>query len=204
MKRLTSFMVLFFSFSVSAGESHNLLRGYAKVNQIIHERVAEDNGFELSQYLDKTEIVPTTGDLLNLLGTYNGTDTNSRYSNGDPNSINMLLWYIVLDEFSFAIAVNCYSFKTVRSDATYPLVLKPEFLAALKPLCSWPAATAQTDAVLYGFWSGLVGYDAPPEEFQAWKNYFLKEESYQSAAMTTVLAEMALAALYNPYFLLEE
>ncbi len=205
MKIVVSIVVFFFSLNASATDPHNLLRGYAKINQIIHERIAEENGFELSQYLDKNEVVPSDGDLLTLLGTYHGPDTNSTYQNGDPNSINMLLWYIVLDEFAFGIAVTCYSINSHQfGDPTYPLILKTDFLAALKPLCQWPAASAQTDDVLYGFWSALVGFDAPPEEFQSWKQYFQTETSYQTAPMTSVIAEMVLAALYNPYFLLEE
>ena len=181
-------------------------RGYSKINQIIHERVAQDNGFELGQYLDKVAIAPQTGDLLSLLGTYDGADTNSTYRNGDPNSINMLLWYIVLDGLAVAIAGQCDggTAAMVADGPVKPLVLRPAFSAALRPLCAWPDASAKTDAVLFGFWSGLVGFDAPPEEFQAWKTYFLDQTQSDQTNASAVIADMGLAALFNPYFLLEE
>jgi hypothetical protein len=201
------FFALSFCFGISAfaQTTHNPFRGYAQINQIIHQRVAQDNGFELGQYLDKISIIPTTGDLLSLLGTYDGSDTNSTYRNADPNSINMLLWYIALDELSIDIANNCSSVHVSAGapGPVQPLQLLPSFLAAVTPLCQWPAPSAQTDAVLYAFWSGLMGYDAPSTEFNAWKNYFLTEPSYQTASVSTVISEMGLAALYNPFFLLE-
>jgi hypothetical protein len=199
-------MVCFFESFAEAQSSpiHNPFRGYAKINQILHERVAVENGFQLGQYLDKVSIIPASGDLLSLLGTYDGSDTNSTYRNADPNSINMLLWYIALDELSTDIASNCSGNSSAPlPGAVQPLVLLPAFQAALKPLCFWPAAQAKTDDVLYAFWSSLLGYDAPPEEFLAWKNYFLSESAYDEAPITTVISDMGLAALYNPYFLLE-
>ena len=195
---------LFFSLNADAA-GHSVFRGYTQINQTVHERVAEENGFELGQYLDKVSVVPSSGDLLSLLGTYDGSDTNSTYRNGDPNSINMLLWYIALDEFATDIASNCAQ---ITSDVgspgpVQPLVLRPEFLKVLEPLCAWPEANSKSDAVLYAFWSALLSYDASPEEFQAWKNYFLTEESYQTAPIGTVISDMGVAALFNPYFLLE-
>jgi hypothetical protein len=177
----------------------NPLKGYAKINSIVHERIAKTNGFELGQYLDKVETIPN-GDLLSLLGTYDGSDTNSTFHNGAPNTLNMLLWYIAFNKLSDAIASNCSGMTTDGSN----LVLIPQFAAALKPLCAWPAKSAQSDGVLYGFWSAILSYDAPPEEFQAWKTFFLSESSYQGANASTVISDMALSALYNPYFLLED
>jgi hypothetical protein len=193
--------------SAWAQSDHDVFRGYTAINQIIQERVAQDNGFELGQYLDKVSVIPSSGDLLSLLGTYDGSDTSSTFRNGDPNSINMLLWYIALDEFAADIASNCNSVtQNVPSGASgvSPLVLNDDFLAALKPLCAWPDPSAKIDAVLYAFWSALLQYDAPPEEFQAWENFFLNEPAYQNASAASVISDMGLAALYNPYFLLEQ
>ena len=47
-----------------------------------------------------------------------------------------------------------------------------------------------------------MSFDAPPEEFAAWKDYFLNEAEYANAPASTALPAMTLAALFNPYFLL--
>ena len=180
-----------------AQAGHDEFRGYAEVNKLIHERVAQENGFELGQYLDKVSALPTSGDLLSLLGTFDVSDPSSTFRNGDPNSINMLLWYIALDKFATDIASHC-------TMGLGTLILRDEFWAALKPLCAWPEPSAKTDAVLYLFWSALLRYDAPPEEFQAWKTFFIQEPAYQNASAQTVISEMGLSALYNPYFLLKQ
>lgn len=208
MKALIPFLLLFFSVQTKSNASlvQPVFRGYSKINRIIHERVAEENGFELGQYLDKVALVPASGDLLSLLGTYDGADSNSTYRNGNPNSMNMLLWYIALDEFSTDIANQCSGDKELNESkaGVSPLRLKTRFRSALSPLCAWPDASAKTDSALFAFWSAFLSYDAPVEEFQAWKNFFLTDDTYQNMTAKKVISDMGVAALFNPYFLLEQ
>ena len=208
MKMFILLFVLFFSLQkkATANSVRPVFRGYSKINRIIHERVAEENGFELGQYLDKVALVPASGDLLSLLGTYDGADSNSTYRNGNPNSMNMLLWYIALDEFSTDIANQCSGEKELNDSkaGVSPLRLKTRFRSALSPLCAWPDASAKADSALFAFWSAFLSYDAPVEEFQAWKNFFLTDEAYQNGPASKVISDMGVAALFNPYFLLEQ
>ena len=205
MKRIAFIVSIFFLsmpcfLSAHAQDSTNTYRGYTEVNRLILERVAQTNGFQIGQYLNETAQEPSVGDLLSLLGTYVGSDTSDSYRNGTPDSVSMLLWYIALNKLSIDIAAYCNP--NFIPKGLHPLVIQDQFQAALKPVCAWPASTAQNDAVLFGLWSALVGYDAPPEEFQAWKNFFLQEPSYQTAPISTVISNMVLSALFNPYFLL--
>jgi len=201
MKVVAVFLILLSS-STATAEGNNVLRGYTVVNRLVHERIAQRNGFQVGQYLlPQAGSTPQNGDLLSLLGTYDGSDTSAAYSNGDPNTVNMLLWYIDLNMFADDIALQCAPSLT-DEPKVYPLKLTKDFLAALKPLCAWPAESAKSDAVLYAFWSGILGFDAPPEEFQAWKNYFLTGAEYSSASAAKLISAMSLAAMFNPYFLL--
>jgi hypothetical protein len=201
------------------------LRGYTEVNRIIHERIARTNGFELGQYLGDNSSQPSVGKLLALLGTYVGSSTDGDYRNGDPNSVNTLLWYIALSQFAQDITDTCNTpspsidpsplpsseasvepspsvMPSPSPSPTPPLALRPNFRAALLPLCAWPAASAKTDDALYNYWSALMSFDAPPEEFAAWREYFLNEAEYANAPASAALPAMTLAALFNPYFLL--
>jgi len=226
-----------------ADDPATTLRGYTEVDRIIHERIARTNGFELGQYLGDDSTQPSEGKLLALLGTYVGSDTNGGYRNGDPNSVNTLLWYIALSQFAQDIADTCNKPEPVPTPSVVPmpsstpssiasaspsgtpelqataeaspspspspsesppaqLAVRPTFHAALMPLCKWPADSAKSDTALYNYYTALLSFDAPPEEFAAWKDYFLNNAQYANAPASTALPAMTLAALFNPYFLL--
>jgi len=209
MKKFTLVILFFISCSAHAG-SNSVLRGYTQINRLIHERIAQRNGFHVGQYLlGQSTSSPQNGDLLSLLGTYDGSDTSAAYANGDPNTVNMLLWYIDLNMFAEDIALQCappaHEEILLQDDPkVFPLKLNPDFMAVLQPLCAWPNDAAKTDAVLYAFWSAILGFDAPPEEFQAWKTYFLTDPEYTTASPAKLIAAMSLSAMFNPYFLLAE
>ncbi|MBI3556741.1 MAG: hypothetical protein HY074_10800 [Deltaproteobacteria bacterium] len=84
-------------------------RGYTEVNRILKERVARANGFQLGKYLGESSAEPGSNGLLSLLGTYLGSDTDAAYRNGQPNSLNMLLWYLALSGLATAAVVMKHS-----------------------------------------------------------------------------------------------
>ena len=172
-------------------------RGYTEVNRILKERVARANGFQLGKYLGENASEPNPNGLLALLGTYLGSDTDAAYRNGEPNSINMLLWYLALNGLASDIGGLC----EVQAQSS-PLRPLPEFEAALKPLCAWPQDSARTEQVLYGYWVALMSFDAPTEEYEAWKTYFLSTPEFRQASGRQAVAALTLGVLYNPYFLL--
>ena len=173
-------------------------KGYTEANRLIKERIADStNGFELGKYLGEPVAEPSATGLLALLGTYIGSGTDAEFRNGDPNAMNLILWYIALSGFATDVASHC---------ATTPNPGAPNLLAtfetALKPVCAWPADSAKTDAVPQALWLALMEFDAPETEYQAWKQYFVSDPVLSQATAPKALSAMILAALYNPYFLL--
>ncbi len=188
--------------------THLPLKSYSKINRIVVTRLLQDPSFQIGVYLLEHPVYteePLPGDPLSLLGTYDGSDTNAGFSNGDPNALNLLLWYIDLNLFADAIAQNCLPDQERKFDGLgNPIYLNATAKQALQPLCQWPAASAQTDEVLYAFWSALLGFDAPLEEFNAWKTFVQQNPEYKTAPRTTVVSNIIFAALFNPYFLLAD
>lgn len=175
-------------------------RGYTAINRLIQERVARKNGFELGKYLGEDDSVPQVSGLLSLLGTYQGSDTDAKFRNGDPNSINMILWYIALNGLAAGVASYCAAQTAIPADGE--LALLPEFAAALLPVCLWPQKSAQADDALFGLWTALMSFDAPPSEYEAWRDYFRTDAEFAQAPASVAVAALVLGALYNPYFLL--
>ena len=103
-------------------------------------------------------------DMEDLLGTWFRFGGEHIYQNGLPNSVNMVIWHVALSRFSKSMAASC---------KTPEFAFHPRFLATLKKLCAWPAAEARSEAVLLDFWLSVMGYNAPEEEFLAWRDFFL-------------------------------
>lgn len=164
-------------------------RGHYAVQMGLHERVFQTpNRFNLMTYLG-------SGELLNLLGTYNvGPAGHSRFQNGIPNSTNMLLWHIAMSGLAKEISRICTN--------TSGLDFKPEFLVTLRSVCLWPAPEAKSEALLLDFWFYLMGYEALESEYEAWRDFFLLGPYAQGDGSETVSA-MALSIFMNPYFLLK-
>jgi hypothetical protein len=57
--------------------------------------------------------------------------------------------------------------------------------------------------VLLDFWLGVMGYNAPDEEFTAWRDMFL-HSSYQNRPAAETIEAMTLAITMNPHFLLHK
>lgn len=167
-------------------------RGYVAVQDILGERLLKRGPLSLSKYLEPMSPNDVVG-LLTLLGTYAGS-SEIKFINGQPNALNMLLWYLLLSGVSQDVANGC-----VRSES---LDWSPAFARALNAICAWPAPEARDPAVMNAFWHALVSYDAPETELSAWRDFFLNS-SFTNRPAAEAIPAMVLAALYNPNFLLK-
>jgi len=164
-------------------------RGYIAAESLISERLLlEGAPFSFSTYSNGQR------GLLNLLGFYESDGENS-FRNGQPNSINMLMWQMVLQGFASDVAAHC----TNQSR----LLFQPVFRSTLDTLCRWPSPEAQDDATMRMFWLSVMSYDAPEEEYLAWRDFFLRS-SYVSRPASEAVSALILSILYNPHFLLRK
>lgn len=169
-------------------------RGYAAIEQTVTDRLlADGTGFSFRRYLKSTDTKVEAKALLDLLGTYDETSGSDQFKNGDPNSVNMLLWQLLLEAMGQELSLRC--------SHTGTLHLNPVFQAAIDPLCQWPAPSAKTDSALRGFWTAVMGYDAPEEEFLAWEQFALTS-SYAGKPAAEAVPILFFLVAYNPYFLL--
>ena len=62
----------------------------------------------LGKYIGENRAEPSvSGGVLSLLGTFVGSDQDAQFRNGDPNSINMILWYLAFNGMAGDIAKHC-------------------------------------------------------------------------------------------------
>lgn len=182
-------------FAFAEDESAAQFRGYTEINRILKERIIRPSGFELGRYVGEQISEPNANNLVALLGTYQGTDTEGAFKNGDPNAFNMTLWHLLLSRLADDIGRQC------KNKNQLPVL--PAFAAVLKPVCSWPNASAKDDSVLHAYWLVITGYEMPDDEYNTWKTFFLSDTYAQKPAREAVAA-MTLAIFYNPYFLLKD
>jgi hypothetical protein len=169
-------------------------RGYTEINRILKERMIRRSGFELGRYVGEALAEPNSNSLVALLGTFQGTDTDGEFRNGDPNAFNMTLWYVLLNRFAMDVGQVC------KNKNQLPLL--PQFAATLKPLCSWPDASAKSETVLETFWTAVTDYEFPDDEYDAWKAFIV--DTYATKSAPDAISAMTLSILYNPYFLLKD
>lgn len=167
-------------------------RGYVAAQNLLAERLLlegqPDRPFSFYPYTDNQ------GGLLNLLGFYQSTGENS-FRNGQPNAINTLVWQLVLQGFANDLADHC------RGQSS--LLLQPVFQSTLATVCRWPAPEAQEESTMRMLWLSVMGYDAPEEEFLAWRDFFLRS-SYAAKPAAEAVPALLFSILYNPHFLLRK
>jgi hypothetical protein len=88
--------------------------------------------------------------------------------------------------------------KTCKEPA---LQLNDRFADTLAEICTWPKPKAKSDAAMSAFWLALMGYEAPKQEYVAWRDFFLSS-SYRDRSADETVAAMTLAITMNPYFLI--
>jgi len=178
-------------------------RGYEIINQVIKDRMIHKGAeFELSDYLQKKPhgndlesfIESTSGNLQVLLGRNTGNGLKSGYQNAQPNSINMLLWYLVVNGLADDVASNCEG-ETDRFNR--------DVTESMTKICAWPDPISKDDETLRGIWNLAMQYDAPEDEYLKWKEYILGADVAASKDRREAVLTLFVSAFYNPYFLLQ-
>ncbi|HEX4924928.1 MAG TPA: hypothetical protein VFV50_12620 [Bdellovibrionales bacterium] len=178
------FLFVLFGAGGVAAQTASPYWGYAAIERTLNARIgARGDSFQMYMYVGPGPV--------SLLGTYQG----GAFRNGLPSPTNLMLWKIAMTGIARDIAKTCMAQEQERFNA--------EFLAAVSHLCRWPAASAQTDAVLEDLWLALMGYSAPEEEYLAWRG-FLKSDYMQKLDAGQAVTAMATAILMNPHFLLRK
>lgn len=182
---------LFFAGSSQASE----FRGYVETNQLIRERLIDsDSRFEIGSLISERYNDFGTS-ILDLLGTYKSSGVSLGFKNGQPNSANMLVWKMILSEFSNQIGGLCYG-----ADAH---IFNDAFKKIVVPICDWSKDSARSEDNLKALWLAIMDYDAPEEEYQIWRDFFLKDE-WRAAQPSDVVSAMTASILMSPYFLLRD
>ncbi|MFO0992643.1 MAG: hypothetical protein U1E67_12030 [Hyphomicrobiales bacterium] len=174
--------------SARAADDAPQLKGMAEISQELSARIAtREEPFELDRFM------PADG-LDELAGTWADFGAVHHFTNGTPNPVNMVIMHASLSGFAEAMGKSC-------REPT--LELNDNFADTLEDICAWPKPAAKTDAVMSAFWLALMGYEAPKEEYVAWRDFFLAS-SYRDRPATEAVAAMTLAITMNPYFLISK
>ncbi len=168
-----------------AASQTSQFRGWVAVWNDLSVRIAPRNA-----PIDAKRFLPSD-EMDELLGTWSTFGVEHTYRNGVPNSLNMLIWQVALSGFADSMAQSC---------TTPQLSLHEAFISTLRKLCTWPAETAASEDVLQAFWLAIMGYDATPEDFAAWRDFFRRGYADRPAAET--IKAMTLAITLHPSFLL--
>lgn len=183
------FLVLVFGLSIvplEARAQSSQFKGLTTLSKELSHRIApKDSPLELDHF------VPAE-DLEDLAGTWASFGSEHSFQNGLPNSVNMVILRVTLSSFAKRMGASCH---------TPQLVLHPRFAATLRKLCAWPAPEAKTEAAMMNFWSGVMGYNAPKEEYLAWREFFLSS-SYRDRPAAETVEAMTFSITMNPHFLL--
>ena len=172
------------------------LRGYVETNNLVLLRVMKaPTDFELGNYLG-VKYTLQDNNLLDLLGTYKAFGQVSGFQNGQPNAVNTLLGYLLMQGLSADLGAQC-GLKPID------LPLNADFKNNLVSLCQGLTSARQSESSLMQFWLLVMGYDAPMSEYQIWRDFFLSPV-WDSKSTSDWVASLSLAALLNPYFLLHQ
>ncbi|MGE0004279.1 MAG: hypothetical protein AB7S92_01700 [Parvibaculaceae bacterium] len=187
MRRFALAMLVLILTGASVRAQDPQLKGLAALSRELSARIApRDDPLELDIF------IPADG-LDDLAGTWSTFGTQHKFQNGTPNPVNMVIMQAALSGFAASLGESC---------ATPQLSFHPQFLEILRNLCKWPAASAKADAVMRGFWVSIMGYDAPMQEYDAWRSFMRREYGERPAAET--IEAMTLAITMNPYFLMDK
>jgi len=162
------------------------LKGMAMISMELSARIApREEPFELDRFM------PADG-LDELAGTWTNFGAEHRFTNGTPNPVSTVILHASLSGFAKAMGETCKE---------PVLQLNDRFADTLEEICAWPKPEAKIDAVMSGFWLALMGYEAPKQEYVAWRDFFLSS-SYRDRPASETVAAMTLAITMNPYFLI--
>jgi len=183
---LASVALAFCATAGLAEETAPQFKGMATISMELSARIApREEPFELDRFM------PADG-LDELAGTWSNFGVEHHFSNGTPNPVNTVIIHASLSGFAEAMGKSCREPQ---------LQLNDRFADTLEEICIWPKPAAKTDAAMSAFWLALMGYEAPKEEYRAWRDFFLTS-SYRDRPAAETIAAMTLAITMNPYFLI--
>jgi hypothetical protein len=161
-------------------------KGMAAMSQELSARIApREEPFELDRFM------PADG-LDELAGTWTNFGAEHHFTNGTPNPVNTVILHASLSGFAEAIGKSC------REPA---LRFNDRFADTLEEICTWPKPGAKTDVAMSAFWLAMMGYEAPKQEYVAWRDFF-RSSTYRDRPASEAVAAMTLAITMNPYFLI--
>ena len=171
--------------SRSNGDATGEFRGYEAINAAISTRwtLPSATPFRLSSFL---------GDTSNGLSSLLGGFSSGEFRNGEPNALNMLLWYIAMGGLAAAVETGVCTDHSPTIHGTSWTLTAPAY-AAISAACQLPDDAAARENALLGVWLATVSYDAPRAEFDAWR----------AGLGSGTVAALLTGALLDPYFLLE-
>ena len=172
--------------SAEASPRTSEFKGWAAVSRELSTRLAPTG-----RPLKMDQFIPAAG-LDALLGTWFTFGSEHSFRNGLPNSVNVLIWHVALSGFARTMGDSCLAPK---------LDFNSRFAAVLARVCAWPSPEASGDDVMLDFWLSLMGYNAPAEEFTAWRD-FMRASSFRERPANEAIEAMTLSLTMNPYFLL--
>lgn len=162
------------------------MKGLSALSQELSARIATpDAPIDLSLFM------PGEG-LEALAGTWQPLGSEHSFQNGEPNAVNMVLIRLAFDGFAKGLSASC-------DTAQFPL--NEAFYDTLEAMCGWPSSDAQSDEVMQDFWIYLMGYNAGPAEYKAWRDFI--RTNYDGKGPRESIEAMTLALMLNPYFLLQ-
>jgi hypothetical protein len=174
-------------------------KGYAATQKIVATRL-----FDGAR--DSFSFIPYLGNgisLLKLLGSFENLGSTSSFENSTPNAMNMLLWQIIFSGLSKDIAKSCGDSSIIIGE-NLKFNYNSNFANRLGALCTWPDAKAKSEANLLNLWLAVQGFDAPRQEFESWRNFFLSPDSpYANATYQEAIKAMLMTMFLTPDFLLE-
>jgi hypothetical protein len=198
MRLLAVAALAFGAFLIQAparAEPASQFKGYVQTNLLLKTRlIRPGSSFELGSYLGEKFSDSGLG-LLDLLGSYKGGGIPSKYINGTPNVANLLLWSVVMQGLAHDLGAVCQGGPLATE-------LRPEALAPVRQLCAWPDASARNESALLDYWLATLAYDAPFDEFAAWRDEFLGP-GYETVGAEAAIEAMSLAMLLNAEMLLQ-
>ena len=184
----------------AAGNRVGEFKGIVATNKILNTRLFKQGGnfqFDVSLYLDRQT------SLIELLGVYSNIGPLNDFRNGTPNSLNMLLWNLVFSGLSKDIAESCGTPQLVI-EGSIKIDYNQSFAERLGALCKGPVLDLKNEESLLNFWWSVEGFDAPREEYLAWRDFFMSPQSpYANAPSKEAIQAMLKTMFLNPYFLLE-
>lgn len=194
------------------GKTIGNLKGYQGLTQVFRSRiVTPESAFDLGWFVDGSLSTSPDG-FRSLLGSYQGAPGQAVYRNGAPNAINMMLWDLILSRAASDLGSACSQTEVVlpfiglHRTGSFGLTvkLKDSLVPRLTAACAWSDDAEGRRVILQKLWYGLMGFEAPASELDAFIAYFGGVDSPVATMTSSERVRVLIRAIFlNPHFLLE-